>query len=58
MGTKKHIKLPKNLTAKIDVVIEAGYYTTTSEFVKDAIRRLLQFYGVPLELNPLELDKK
>lgn len=41
------IKLPKDLADIIDEMIGRMGYKTRTEFVKDAVRRLLSAYGIP-----------
>jgi len=41
------IKLPKDLTDLIDQMMGKMGYKTRTEFVKDAVRRLLETYGIP-----------
>jgi len=50
------IKLPKELAELIDEMIGKLGYKSRTEFVKDAVRRLLEAYGVPLieERKPSE----
>ena len=45
------IKLPKDLADLVDEMLGKMGYKTRTEFVKDAVRRLLSAYGIqqPLE---------
>ena len=38
------VNIPMELINKIDETLKNGYYSSRSEFVKDAVRRLLLFY--------------
>jgi Arc/MetJ-type ribon-helix-helix transcriptional regulator len=40
------VHIPKALVVAIDKVLEAGAYASRSEFVKEAIRRHLETYGL------------
>ena len=41
------IKLPKDLADLVDEMLGKMGYKTRTEFVKDAVRRLLAAYGIP-----------
>ncbi len=41
-GYNLTITLPKKLVEKIDILIEKEYYSSRSEFFKDAARRVLE----------------
>ena len=45
------IKLPKDLADMIDLMIGRMGYKTRTEFVKDAVRRLLREYGIQEETS-------
>ena len=53
MSEKKYavIKLPEDLVNMIDLMIGRMGYRTRTEFVKDAVRRLLHEYGVQEETS-------
>ncbi len=43
------VKVPKVFGDQIDQLLEAGYYASRAEFVKDAVRRLLENIPTPQE---------
>ena len=38
------VNIPMELIVKIDNILKRGYYSSRSEFVKDAVRRLILYY--------------
>ncbi|MHA2032134.1 MAG: ribbon-helix-helix domain-containing protein, partial [Candidatus Kariarchaeaceae archaeon] len=38
------VNIPMDLIKKIDKTLKNGFYSSRSEFVKDAIRRLILYY--------------
>ena len=43
----RQVKVPKNLVNEVDDVVGTHGYRSRQEFVADAVRRLLNVYGVP-----------
>jgi len=39
------VKLPERQRKKIEELIESGVYSSVSEFIREAVRKLLKEYG-------------
>ena len=48
------IKIPKDLIQEVDEILGKHGFRSRQEFVRDAVRRLLNVYGVP----PREENKR
>ncbi len=52
------VSLPKTFIKKIDEVIENEElgYKSRPEFIKDAVRRHLELYGIPFDIKKKDTD--
>jgi len=55
MGDLVHLRLSKQLKDSINEIVESGFFSNTTEFIRDAIRRGIDEYEKRKAIRGLEM---
>jgi len=55
MGELIHLRIEKRLKDEINEVVKSGFFSNTTEFIRDAIRKSIEKYETQRNIRGLEM---